>query len=196
MSQIASENEAMLKIALLLMSVDGEIKNAELEKFHLIAKQVGVESIADFEEHLNLCRRLIEESNGDLSVLFEKIRKCADDITNDTSIIFIFTRPFNTSEKFKNALYQWVIIANCDGVYSQNEHDLLKYLCEKNDIELSILEEFVDCASTLFDIENQKNFFQTNSTDSPSENYKVIIEELERSSKDIYLSINELINIG
>ena len=179
----------------LLMSVDEKVSKEELEKFHELVKQSGVESeeraiidsakgILSQVEPEDLCL-------GDVNELYEKYKNAIPSLCSFAEAISTI---YSDPKKDKQLLWVMINMAFADGEFSENEKNFIfNCYCNDKKIESSITDEMVESAKTLYSLYSYRDWLKLNSKKSYSET-EAIINELDKNQKVLEENVLELIN--
>lgn len=184
-----NKNFAMSKVVYFFLLADGKATEEEISKFDELLKALNV---SDKESITNQCNQVLSQSLDEsdryevIKEGLEKILPDGSDVYNTHSEISSFT----TAESRK-LLWMCVNISYSDGVCSDIEEKLLRYVARRLGIDISILVEMEDSAMTLSALENKKTWAK-----NCGQSYiatKAIIDEIDHDKENVIKSLDVLI---
>lgn len=190
----------MLKFAYFFLIADGKITDEENAKFDEILVSMTKDSNGDVKKSIiEECNQILSQSVDEMDryeVIREEFERLLPEISDRNGswgdFESLFTRYQELEKKdFKKLLWMCVNISYADGVCSQIEERLLRFLTRRLKIDISLLLEMEDSAQTLIALE-KKQFWAENS-DKPYSVVKSIIEEITQDKENVIQSLELLI---
>ena len=175
--------ENAIKIIYCMMSVDGVVKDEEIDEFVLIGKGFA-ENFDDVKDTvIEECEKRIKIENG-VRDYFDAICYIVDDLMRPES---------QGQSPINNRLFVWdlLTIAYADKEYDEKEKKLLNYIAAKLDVDQAVFREMESSMLTVMDIEKEIAWIKT--TDRPYLKIEAVVNELTDRKNTIMGSLMELI---
>ena len=188
LTQISREDA--IKIVYYLMAVDGEICQAEEDKFEAIAKELD----SDFDDHRseiiaackNQLNKVIDQDEY-YDVIQEGVGTAIDNSEAADSMWSLW------DSKVGNKIIVWnlLAIAFSDGRYSSEERKLIKYVTRRLNLDKAIFLEMEGTIKALNALDHEEKWLRT--TTKPYGEIEKLVNELEYRKNVINNSAKELI---
>ena len=178
--------ESAIKIIYYLISVDGVINDAELEKFNEIC--------------LNLDPKFEEYRDALITSCKQELDKQIDeedyyDILQD-AVENAIQKSKPRQDSFitpKLLLWDWLTIAHSDDTYNEEERKLMKYLAHRINVDIAVFLELESSMLTIMDIEKEIKWIKT--TNRPYLTIEAMVNELVDRRNVVFEGVKELITL-
>lgn len=188
------DDEAAIEIYYYMIAVDGEVKQAEMEKYIEIAKETldfsSDEKDEEDEFREALDDEFIKEYNErleraiDEEEYFEVIKERIDELASDS------VRKWHGIEASR-LLWNLLSIAASDKEYSTIEQKLIRYIVRKLNIDKSIYLEMENAMKAIQDINREADLLKRSNKSYAA--IESMIKMLSERQKVIFDSVKELI---
>lgn len=173
-----------VKVFYYLMAADGNIAEAEEEKFELIGNELDPK----FEDHKESIVKVCKEQ-------LDKVIDKADyyDTVQDGVEEALLVKQ-NLQDGFvtpKLLLWNLLTIAYSDDDYNEEERKIMKYIVRKLNIEKDVFLEMENSLLTISDLEKEINWIKT--TDRQYTVIEAQVKEIEKRQQAIFESVKALI---
>ena len=173
-----------VKIFYYLMAADGQIGDAEKEKFELVGKEIDEE----FEEHKSHIEKICGEQ-------LEKVIDKDDyyDVIQDGVEEALLSKQESDKGFVPARLLVWdlLTLAYSDEYYGDEERKLMKYVVRKVDMSKDVFLEMENSYLTVTDLQKELEWIKE--TDRPYKEIEKHVKELERRQQTIVESVKALI---
>lgn len=183
-------NEDAIKIVYYLMAVDGEICQAEEEKFDMIAKELD----STFDRYrlalIAFCKNQINKVIDDdeyYDVIQEGVSIAIDNSGMNDDMYSVWDSTVGN----KAIVWDLLTIAFSDGRYSPEERKLIKYVTRRLNLDKAIFLEMENSIKALTALEREEKWLRT--TNKPYGEIEKQINELQDRKNIINNSVKELI---
>ena len=178
--------ESAIKIIYYLISVDGVINDAELEKFNEIC--------------LNLDPKFEEYRDALITSCKQELDKQIDeedyyDILQD-AVENAIQKSKPRQDSFitpKLLLWDLLTIAYSDDTYNEEERKLMKYLAHRINVDIAVFLELESSMLTIMDIEKEIKWIKT--TNRPYLTIEAMVNELVDRRNVVFEGVKELITL-
>lgn len=188
------DNEAALEIYYYMIAVDGEVKQAEMDKFIAIIKEsndsisdMGKEEIREeLDEFVEMCNQRLETAI-DEDEYFEAIKERIDEIKDESA------RDWSSYDSIEASGLIWNLlsIAVSDKEYSEVEKKLIRYMVRKFQVDKTVYLEMENAMKAIQDISKEIDFLKQ--SDKPYTLIESMIGTLSERQKVIFDSVKVLI---
>lgn len=188
------DNEAALEIYYYMIAVDGEVKQAEMDKFIAIIKEsndsisdMGKEEIREeLDEFVEMCNQRLETAI-DEDEYFEVIKERIDEIKDESA------RDWSSYDSIEASGLIWNLlsIAVSDKEYSEVEKKLIRYMVRKFQVDKTVYLEMENAMKAIQDINKEIDFLKQ--SDKPYTLIESMIGTLSERQKVIFDSVKVLI---
>lgn len=188
------ENGAALEIYYYMIAVDGEVKQAEMDKFIAIIKEsndsisdMGKEEIREeLDEFVEMCNQRLETAI-DEDEYFEVIKERIDEIKDEFATDWVSYDSIEASGLIWNLLS----IAVSDKEYSEIEKKLIRYMVRKFQVDKTIYLEMENAMSAIQEISKEIDWLKQ--SNKPYTLIESMIGTLSERQKVIFDSVKVLI---
>lgn len=188
------DNGAALEIYYYMIAVDGEVKQAEMDKFIAIIKEsndsisdMGKEEIREeLDEFVEMCNQRLETAI-DEDEYFEVIKERIDEIKDESA------RDWSSYDSIEASGLIWNLlsIAVSDKEYSEVEKKLIRYMVRKFQVDKTVYLEMENAMKAIQDISKEIDFLKQ--SDKPYTLIESMIGTLSERQKVIFDSVKVLI---
>jgi len=170
-----------LQIIYYLMAVDGEVCQAEEEKFDSIGSEITSLFKSVKADIWELCSEQIDKAidkDDYYDVIHEGVEECLKEIDEYNDI--------------EGSLFVWnlLTIAFSDGKYTKEEQNLIKMVVRKLDLDKTMFLEMENSIKTILTLERQEEWLKT--TNRSYTTIKDMVDEVSRRKDVIMISVKEL----
>lgn len=188
------EEGAALEIYYYMIAVDGEVKQAEMDKFIAILKEsndsisdMGKEEIREeLDEFIEMCNQRLETAI-DEDEYFEVIKERIDEMMDESVTEWASYDSIEASGLIWNLL----CIAASDKEYSSEEQKLIRYLVRKLKIDKDVYMEMENAMKAIQDISEEIDYLKR--SDKPYMMTESMIGTLSERQTVIFDSVKVLI---
>lgn len=170
-----------------LMSADGELADSEMERFHSICDDAGIDD--EHRESLTaICNDHMMAHASVISPLVTTMA-CVDDVLASPSDLNRDETPISS----RLLIWNMIAIAHSDESFDDIERELINHVADKLDVGRALVLEMEQSITALTDLEREEQWVKT--TNRPYMVIEGIVAEIEHRKEVVFEGVQTLITL-